>query len=138
LHVWAISFGALSLISYVLVPFMAGVSFTLCAGVRAPMLDAPECARVYLLLVLIPAGLVTGFLQWLLIRRQARRSGWLVPAQCIGMAAFALVYVSVGSRVVLFEYGTALAGAGAGVAYALIVGLVLLRTVPRARSSPAT
>jgi hypothetical protein len=105
---------------FLAVPFMLGVSYSLCRS-----MFVPTCMQWSLLLTLVPVGLVLGLIQWLLGRRHARRTGWLIPAQIAGMAAFAIIFARAA-----FDQPSAIgeplpAGVLASLTYSLVVALAL-------------
>jgi len=108
-------------------PFMTGIFFSLCSVDGA----TDRCTQTFLLVILIPVGLTIGLLQWLLGRWHATGAGWLVPAQAIGMVAFALIFAQAqynpGSPIL----DTIPASVIAGVAYALVTALALPGMRPR-------
>jgi len=84
---WLIGGVLLGALNFVAVPFMAGMSYGFCTRTLLP-----ACAELSLLLPLLPIGLFLGTIQWLLGRRRACWTAWLVPAQVAGIVAFAVVY----------------------------------------------
>ena len=133
---WLLGCAGVAILSFVIEPFGAGFTFSLCGGMRDPLL-APACGRVYLLLALVPCGLIVGGLQWLLLRRGRRGPGWLVPGQIAGMVAFASIYVAMSTRGVGLDPTVNAASWAAGAAYGCIVGLTVLRVKPRERTTHA-
>jgi hypothetical protein len=124
---WAIGgvlFGALN---FVAVPFMTGMSYGLCRSL------VPGCAELSMLLPLLPIGLFLGIAQWLLGRRQARWTAWLIPAQIAGIVAFVIVFIRATSGARPPSGELLPASVLATLAYALVVALALPGLRPRPR-----
>jgi hypothetical protein len=92
--------------------------------------------------MLVVAFLLSGVLQWLVLRRRLRRAGWWIPATVGGWIGAVLVaaVVSYGIENVLYSYGSFARGilytVAAGPCIGAVIGasqmLVLRRRVPRA------
>ena len=110
---------------FLYLPFANGFTFALCRG---STLASVPCQRAYLLSALVPMSILVGIVQWRLGRRHLHRTGWLVPAQAIGMVAFAFAFVET-----VYSSGPIVAGLMlrtspnlmAGLMYALVVALAL-------------
>jgi hypothetical protein len=123
---WAIGGVLLGALNFVAVPFLTGMAYGMC--LRAPL---PNCVERSMMLPILPIGLLLGLVQWLLGRRHARRTAWLIPAQVVGIVAFAIVLI----RLTLGAPSSAGAPLPASVlatlAYALVVALALPGLRPR-------
>jgi hypothetical protein len=78
---------------WILTTILAWVPAWLLISVRFnPLGDfEPPAAAVYALLGGIALGLLTGYLQWLLLRGQLSRIGWWIPANALGFGLAGVV-----------------------------------------------
>ena len=125
---WAIGGILLGALNYVAVPFMTGMMYGLCS--RVPV---PDCGLVAMLLPLLPIGLFLGIVQWLLGRRQACGTAWLIPAQIVGIVAFTVLFSRATGDARPPIVAWLPADVLATVAYALVVALALPGLRPRPR-----
>jgi len=66
------------------------------------------------------AGLLSGLIQWLILRQQYRRPGWWVPANAVGWSAGMAVGITVGG-----PFGWPLVGAVSGIISGLPLAWIL-------------
>jgi len=120
-----------SVMSY---PYLLGRTFAVCGDVRP---GGAACIPMFYLVNFVPTALAMGAVQWLLLRRAARRAALLTVGQVLGMVAQAAV---VAGTIPL--WGSTFQGGILGLCvamtvYAYIVGLAVLLVKPRDRAPSA-